>query len=177
MTQKLTAKQAAFCAEYIKDFNASAAAARAGYGKATAKKAASAILSMPRIMEEVDRLVRERSQRTMIEADRVLDELARIAFFDLGELIRVNEEGEPELTLENASPETWRAISDATRTVVRRGRGANTVETVNVKLKVHDKLRALELLMKHLGMLRPEIDEVTPGQVVVYRIPDSGRDS
>jgi hypothetical protein len=53
---KLTAKQAAFCREYIVDCNGTQAAIRAGFSERTAQEQASQMLALPHIDAEVARL-------------------------------------------------------------------------------------------------------------------------
>jgi phage terminase small subunit len=69
---KLTAKQEAFCLEYLKDLNAAQAAIRAGYSKKTAQQMGSENLAKPVIAEKITILKAERAERTRIDADWVL---------------------------------------------------------------------------------------------------------
>lgn len=103
-TQELTDKQARFCEEYLIDLNATQAAIRAGYSEKTAREQAAQNLSKLNIQEKIAELKAERSKRTEITQDSVIQELAAVA----------------------------RAEVKGVRAV--------------------DKLKALELLGKHLGM-------------------------
>jgi phage terminase small subunit len=80
----LTARQALFIAEYLKDFNATQAAIRAGYSKRSARSIGSELLTNP----DIDRIVKGKiaAQLAEVEAspDRILLELARIAFANPG---------------------------------------------------------------------------------------------
>lgn len=69
---KLTAKQEAFCNEYLIDLNATQAAIRAGYSERTAKDIACENLAKPYLAEYIAKLKAERSERTLINADWVL---------------------------------------------------------------------------------------------------------
>ena len=69
---KLTDKQKMFCAEYIIDFNATRAAIEAGYSEKTANVTSSQYLAKPSIQEEINRLMKKRSERVQIDADDVL---------------------------------------------------------------------------------------------------------
>jgi len=51
----LTAKRRAFVREYIKDFNATQAALRAGYAESSARQTASDLLSNPDIQIEIEK--------------------------------------------------------------------------------------------------------------------------
>jgi phage terminase small subunit len=80
---KLTDKQKLFAQEYLVDLNATQAAIRAGYSEKTARQIGQENLSKPYIQEAIQKAMDERSKRTEITADRVLQELAHIAFDDI----------------------------------------------------------------------------------------------
>lgn len=69
---KLTAKQQAFCEEFLIDLNATQAAIRAGYSTKTANVIGTENLAKPYINEYVSRLKAERSKKTKIDAEYVL---------------------------------------------------------------------------------------------------------
>lgn len=69
---KLTAKQEAFCREYLIDLNATQAAIRAGYSEKTAKDIACENLAKPNISQKIAELSEARSKRTEVDADYVL---------------------------------------------------------------------------------------------------------
>ena len=69
----LTAKQEAFCQEYIVDKNGAAAAVRSGYSDKTAKEQASRLLTNVNVKARIDELLEEQSKRCQIDADYVLN--------------------------------------------------------------------------------------------------------
>jgi len=135
---ELTARQQRFCAEYIRDLNATKAAARAGYSPRTARSIGSENLAKPDIQAEIRRLKAERAERLMISADRVVEELARIAFSNIEDLF--NADGSLK-GIGKLSPDTAAAIANI-----------ETTESGATRVRLFDKLRALELLGKHLGL-------------------------
>ncbi|WP_243113068.1 terminase small subunit [Ruminococcus sp. Marseille-P6503] len=141
---KLTEKQKKFCEEYLIDLNATKAAVRAGYSKKTANTIAAQNLAKLNVQKYISELQKEQSERTRITADQVLEELAAIAFSDRTELARVvSRQGETavELTETKDLPDTVKKVVSG----VKQGRNG-------VEISSYDKLRALELLGKHLGM-------------------------
>src|SRR4051812_28025396 len=78
----LTPKQRRFVEEYLLDLCATRAAARAGYSRASAAAIGAENLIKPEIRRAIDAAMAERSVRTGISADRVLREMAAIAFSD-----------------------------------------------------------------------------------------------
>jgi phage terminase small subunit len=76
---KLTEKQKTFVKEYLIDLNATQAAIRAGYSEATAKEIGYENLTKPHIAEAIQKALNERSNRTGITADWVLNSLKEVA--------------------------------------------------------------------------------------------------
>lgn len=75
---KLTAKQAAFCREYLVDLNATQAAIRAGYSKKTAGAIGNENLQKPEIARVIAELADQRAERTQVDADWVLAEAVNL---------------------------------------------------------------------------------------------------
>ena len=82
---QLTAKQQKFCEEYLIDLNATQAAVRAGYSKKRADQIGFENLRKPEIDERIAKLRKIQTKRTLITADRVLEELESIALIDVSD--------------------------------------------------------------------------------------------
>src|SRR5688500_16222203 len=76
----ITDKQKRFAEQYLLDLNATQAAERAGYSDANYGRQ---LLTIPNVLDYVEQLQKERSERTKISADRVLTEFAKIGFSDI----------------------------------------------------------------------------------------------
>lgn len=76
--EKLTAKQEAFCLEYLVDLNATKAAERAGYAVRSARQIASETMSKPNILMRIKELMDERSENTMVDATFVVEGFKRV---------------------------------------------------------------------------------------------------
>jgi hypothetical protein len=79
-------KQQLFVREYLVDLNAAAAAIRAGYSKKTARQQAARLLTNVYISTEIEKATQARLQKLAITADNVIQELGRLAFFDVRKL-------------------------------------------------------------------------------------------
>lgn len=154
----LSPKQLAFVREYPIDLNATQAAIRAGYAKGSATVTGCRLLANANIQAALSESLARRSERTEITQDMVLRELASIAFADIGDAIRVDAEGRVFVRdLTTITRDARRAIGEITQhttEVVLRGEGgeARELEKVRTGIKHHSKVKALELLMRHLGM-------------------------
>ena len=78
----LNERQARFVAEYLLDLNATQAAIRAGYSAATASQIGARLLANVKVAAAIAEAQAARSRRTEVTADRVVLELARVAFGD-----------------------------------------------------------------------------------------------
>jgi phage terminase small subunit len=144
--RKLNARQARFSQEYVLDLNATQAAIRAGYSKKTAGQIGERLLKKVEIAAAIAAAKAERSERTMIGADRVLRELARIAFLDIGKAFTEGGQLKP---LHEMDEDTRRAISGLEVSALYAD-GENIGTLSKIKLSV--KLKALELLGRHVGL-------------------------
>lgn len=139
---ELNQKQAVFCQEYLIDLNAKQAAIRAGYSQKTAEVQASRLLSLAKVQAEVQRLLSERQERTQVTADRVVQELARIAFADVRQVAQWNYSRVGLVPSDQVPDDAAAAIGEIGMT--QHG----------PRIKMLNKQPALELLGKHLGMFK-----------------------
>lgn len=148
---KLTAKQAQFVEEYLIDLNATQAAIRAGYSPNTAKEQGSQLLTKLHIQEYLAERAAARAARTEISQDRVLKELARLAFLDIRKAFNANGELKPihELDDETAAAISGIEVSELTS-------GENVIGSLK-KIKLSDKKGSLELLGRHLQMWKDSL--------------------
>lgn len=174
---KMTARQQLFCEEYLTDLNATQAAIRAGYSEKTAEQAASRLLTNVKVQEYIQERKKDRIKRIEITQDAVLNEIAIVAFAVATDYAKVVEreatveidgkivplldaEGnpvkyktvEPVLT-DDLTEEQKKALA-----VIKKGRDG-------FEIKPHDKMKALEMLGRHLGLWdkKPEADEGEKG--------------
>lgn len=148
----LTPKQQRFVDEYLIDLNATKAAERAGYSKKTARVIGAENLTKPAVAAAIAAASDQRAKVNKITAQRVLDELALIAFSDLGELV--------EFTADGIQFKPAAAVSEAARRAVasvkiRRDLGSEErPPTETVEFKLWDKVGALRQLAEHLGLVK-----------------------
>lgn len=147
---KLTAKQQRFVEEYLIDLNATQAAIRAGYSTKNADKIGSELLGKTRVAEAVSKAMAARSRRTGINQDRVLRELAKVAFVNPTDVINIDE-----ATLrDGANRDDTAAIASVKVKRIPTEDG----DIIEREIKTYDKIRALELLGKHLGMFTDKLN-------------------
>lgn len=131
----LTEKKKAFCQQYMVDKNGKQAAIRAGYSAKTAAAKASMLLAEPEVKLYLQELMAPLKMDLTVTAERVLNELARIAFHDVASFY--DEKGKLK-DLKDLTEDQRAAISEVDATAKR--------------LKLHDKMGALSMLGKHLKL-------------------------
>jgi phage terminase small subunit len=160
-------KQQRFVDEYLVDLNATKAAIRAGYSEKTAGQQAFDLLKKPEIQDAIEVAQKSRQQRTHITQDRVLQELARIAFFDPRKLL--DESGNPR-SLTDLDDDTAAAVAGLDLLEEYRGSGDEREFVGYVKkFKIADKNTALTNAMRHLGMLN---DKLQLGGGITVKVKD-----
>lgn len=152
MAKKLKDKQERFCQEYLIDLNATQAAIRAGYSQKTAYSIGEENLRKPEIDLRIKELMGERSKRTEITQDRVLQEYARLAFLDPRKFF--DEYGNL-LSVTDLDDETAAALGGLEITTEKSRDGKEDLSFTK-KIKLIDKGRALDSLARHLGMFEKD---------------------
>lgn len=136
------------------DLNATQAAIRAGYSPKTAEVQGCRLLSNANIQESVQEAIKAREKRTEITQDRVLEELAKIAFSDATDVVNIVD-GRMVVT-------DTKALKPAQRAAIAQIKEGK----FGLEVTRCDKLRALEMLGKHLGVFdyqEPEKECVDDG--------------
>lgn len=151
----LSQREELFIDEYMKDMNGQQAAIRAGYAKSGASVQASKLLGKAKVAEALAKKMHERSIRTQVTQDRVLEEYAKIAFFDPRRMYR--EDGSP-IPVHELPPEVAAAISSIEIDDIWEGSGEDRryVGTTN-KIKMASKVAALDSCARHLGMFNDKL--------------------
>ncbi len=147
-----TAKQQRFIEEYPVDFNGTKAAERAGYSKKTAGQQASRLLKNVKIQAAIQKRIGKLTTKAEVSVERILNELVKVGFANLQDYIRVTTDGDPYVDLSEMTEYQAAALQEITVEDFKDGRGDNARDVRRVKIKMLDKLSALEKLGKYLGM-------------------------
>lgn len=145
----ITKKQKLFVEEYLIDLNATQAAIRAGYSPASARQIADENMSKHDIKNAIEMAMAERSRRTGISADRVLTELAKMAFVNPKDVINMSDGS----VRKDASDDDLACV----QSVKVKTSYFDTGETIEKETKLYDKKASLELLGKHLGIFTDKL--------------------
>lgn len=151
-----------FCQEFLIDLNATQAYIRCGYKAKDCASMSSRLMTNAKVRARIDELKATRSARTGVNQDRVIRELARVAFLDPTLLANMNNA----TISEDASEDDRAAISS-----VKVKSGADWTER---EVKFADKLKALELLGKHLGMFQDNLNITGELPKIINDVPRDG---
>lgn len=144
----LNPKQQRFVHEYLIDLNATQAAVRSGYSERTAKQQGSRLLTDADVAAAVAAGKAKQLGTADLSAARVLEEVRRLAMSDVRCLF--DEHGNLR-SIRDLTDEQAAAVAGLEVVIKNVAAGDGHTDTVH-KIKVWDKPKALEMLMKHLGL-------------------------
>ena len=157
---QITDRMKKFVDEYLIDFNATQAAIRAGYSPDTANEQGSQLLARPDIRELVAEGQKEVMERTQTFQDNAVAELKIVGFSDLADFLTVKDGGIVEQkSFDQLTKEQTKCIKKIKQTVrtSHSSDGSILHQTATLEIELHDKLKALELLGRHLGMFNDSL--------------------
>jgi len=93
----LTEKQRLFCLYYIKNFNATQAAIKAGFTDKYPSEIGYQLLHKPTVKAEIERLKELKRQSVMINEDDIVERYMRIAFSDITDVAEFGTEEIPDI--------------------------------------------------------------------------------
>jgi phage terminase small subunit len=191
----LSERQRRFVEEYLIDLNVAAAARRSGYSPKSAHCPGKFLT--PAVQAAIETAIAARVERVRFDADKVIAELAKIAFANMLDFVTVDPDGSPRIDFRRLSREDGAAIQTMTidygrdvfahrrkkalpepcEASAKQGATAQTRRAARrVHIRLADKHAALVELAKHLGILRPDAlggDRPTVIQVVTG-VPRAG---
>ena len=156
---KFTNKELAFVREYVKCNNATQAAISAGYSENSAEALGCRLLAKPKIQAELSRRVTQISERVDVKVSDVLKVMKAILTFDPRDLYHPDGSIKPP---NEWSDEVAMAIQGFDVTELFDGNGdARHAFGMIKKIKLADRMKAADTLVKVLGMIQPERIEVS----------------
>jgi len=160
---QLNDRQRRFVAEYLVSLNGADAARRAGY--AHAKVAAARLLKNPQVAAAIGNVRRNDLERLELTRERILQELACIALRDVADLC--DEDGIIRINDLRQLPERVRRCVDSIKCKQHTDADGNISQSIELKLA--PKNAAVELAMKHFGLLS---DKQAANAVPIVRLSD-----
>lgn len=155
----LSDKMEEFCQQYVIDFNATQACIRAKYAPKTANRTGTKLLSKTVIQNRIQELIDIKNKKTERTADEVLRAAWKMFELDLANYMTVNEDGEltaiPFDQLPKGATKLISKIKEKSR-ITENADGSRTYKDSQLEYEIPDKVKLLEILFKHYGLLSPD---------------------
>lgn len=163
-------KQEQFCHEYVVDLKGARAARDSGYSEKTANTIAANLLAKVNIQKRIEYLKTQNIKRVKnkeeleLSADAVLAEVGRMAFANINDFMTVQDDGYAYIDMSKATREQLAAIASMEvidlPPVTLMGSDGQKMErqVLKVKLKMWDKIKSLEMLMKHFDLMKEKVE-------------------
>ena len=173
ITKKLTKQQRRFVDEYMIDLNATQAAIRAKYGKKNAGTVGPRLVRKSHVAKEIQKRMDRRSKRTEIKADEIVEQLNEIRNLKIGALVDKNGALLPIKQWPDAVQRCVTSI-DVQEEFTGSGKDRKSIGYTK-KIRIESRIKSLELLARHLGMLNTKVElDVADGFVeLLERVKNS----
>ena len=147
--QELTEKQKQFAVEYLVDFNATAAAKRAGYSAKTASAAASRLLTNVKVQQLIKQEQDKLFERTEIKVEDILENIACIAFYDVNDYIQLSGDG------------NIMSLKDISSLTKKQRKAVKSIKNgkYGIEIEFDSRTKALEMLMDYYNVGKGAADE------------------
>jgi len=159
--EKLTDKQAQFVREYLVDLNAKQAAIRCGYSEKSAETQGSRLYRNGEVRSAIETAIAKRADKSGITAERVLAEIANMAFYDIADTMIEIEGVEVEIHSSDGKlyglrgPTDIRSLPENVRRAIV---GYGWDKAGNFTIKLADKSKALDQLARHLSLYNDKLE-------------------
>lgn len=151
IVEGLSDKQLAFCREYLKDFNATQAAIRAGYSQKATRQIASELLAKPDIQNQIQEFASQINEKTGNDIEKIILRLQLFAFGSLRDVADWDANG---LYLKDSETLGEKAVLISEITETRNDKGTT------LKVKLHDPVKCLELLGRYHKIFTDKIEVI-----------------
>lgn len=170
----VTDKQIIFANEYLIDLNGTRAYKEAYphvKNDNTAAAAATRLMNNPEVKDYIDKRIKDRLERIEVTQDDVIQELAAIAFANGSDYAKVvtkpvmiqTSEGDYVPALDSEGNQMYYQAVEIEETEELTKRQIKAISGIKqgkngIELTTYDKVKALELLGKHLGIFKDKVE-------------------
>lgn len=144
-----------FCDRYFETLNGTQSAIYAGFSEHTARVQASQMLATDEVEEYLTVLRNDLAEKTSVSQQKVLNEIAKIAFSDIRNFYQEDNNLKPIIDLDDNEA----AALSSVKSFEERIPGTDIVAGYNKEIKLYDKLGGLEKLARILGMYKEDNEQ------------------
>lgn len=167
-TTDLSPKEQIFIREVLRTGNATRAVVLAGYSAATASVTGSKLLRKAKVAAELAKVREKLLQKIEIDAEKVLQGIAQVAFFDVRKFFSADGSLKAISDLDQATAFALKGL-DVEKLFHHFGKGQAEEKGTITKVRFADRLEALELLGRHLKLFTDKL-EITDSQAIVQKL-------
>jgi phage terminase small subunit len=170
-TRQVIMRMTKFVSEYLTNgFDSAAAAIAAGYSVKYAASQANRLLATAYVQRLIRDHLGQLQERTMVTGEAVVNELAKIAFANMGRFVRIDDNGQPYYDFTEATEDDWAAVTELNIEEVTVGPA--TQRKVKFKLgpkaqTLHDLGEYFKLFTRRTELLGPNGSPLVPPTVTV----------
>lgn len=143
---------------YMKGMSKKEALKMAGYSDYTATHDAGSIFGREDVQKEIEFRTQKMVERAQLTEDWIVERLKKIADSSVGDLIDLDEKGQPFFNWKKMTPDIRKALADLDIHEYKEGRGPNARDVKKIRVRMQDQMKALELLGKYLGMWKEKVE-------------------
>jgi phage terminase small subunit len=164
--EQFTAKQQQFILAYCKTQHVTNSAIAAGVNPKSASNQGSKWLANPRIKAEIDKRLAARLDRYYVAPDKIIREMALMAFSSLDDFIKFTQDNQAIIDFEGVTRDQMAGLTEIVSDELRAKDGSTT--GVRTRIKLADKRAALMDLAKLINMLQPDRVEHAHGGTIAH---------
>ena len=172
---KLSAKRRKVVDAFMKCGNKKQALLEAGYSMSMATTSANSVFNAPAVDAEIRRRQSLAAHRADISLDWIVQRLKQIADANLGECLDIYSDGSASINFNKLTPSLKKALNKFSVEEHKTGRGKGSGVIVKSTVGLSDQLKALELLVRHLGLSKEKLAVEHSGKVSLVEQLQQGR--
>lgn len=169
----ISAKRRKVIDEFMKCFNKKQAMLAAGYSESMATTRANDVFGSPEVATEIGRRQNLASHRSDVTLDWITERLKLIADANLGDCLEIYSDGSASINFKKLTPALKKALNKFSVSERKDGRKGNVI--IGNKVGLSDQLKALELLVRHLGLSKEKHSVELSGEVSLIEQINAGR--
>ena len=169
----LTPKRRKVIDAFMKCFSQKQAMLEAGYSESTASTRSNDVFGDPAVQSEISRRQKLAAHRSDVSLDWIVDRLKMIADANLGDMLDIYSDGSAGINFKKLTPQIRKALTKFSVSERKDGRQGNVI--VDTKIGLADQLKALELLIRHLGLSKEKQALELSGEVSLVEQLHAGR--
>lgn len=138
--------------KYLQGYSKKDAMVAAGYEESYGAKKPMAVFDRDDVKAEIKKRQDAYAKRADVTAEWIIERLKYIADANIGDIIEIQDDGTAKYNLKLLTPEMAVALGEMSIDTYTEGRGPGARKVKRMKIKQLDKLRALEMLSRHVGL-------------------------